>query len=487
MNLAESGERPPPGTNNVWFEYNSSDTLFVFVHGILSDSRDAWYYEGDAPKNSAYWPTLVATTEEFNNPSIFLGGFYTEVRSGDYTIRDAANELFEYLSVSVSPAGEPALSKTNIVFVAHSLGGIVVRHILTREQEAFKDKNVGIVLVASPSIGSKDADRLDFAIDLANQKMAKGLKWKNATLVNLDKDFRNLVDRNRGSIVGLEAIENHFYKKNLFGFRTTVLVEEESGGRYFGAPIRISDTDHSSIAKPRDSVARMHIALRNFYESKFLPMAEETPRSYDTSRIRAADLPDIEEIRSLFMAIHQEYKRNFIRYLALVDQGGDPQEVEREIQDVNALTADDRGRLVRLVKKYDDLDKNTPESDALMGLIMRYFGIPDANYTDAEYEAEDVFYQRWRKSIGEDIQFILSENWNAYFDRGASRPPKSDWKPEIRSEWESIRRPSDKKFDMEKFKEYLIRKSISSNLQQSQRLAIKIEEAIDELAASSVT
>lgn len=45
MPLAQAQDgRPTSGQNNLWFLYNDSDTVFIFVHGILSDSRDAWFF-----------------------------------------------------------------------------------------------------------------------------------------------------------------------------------------------------------------------------------------------------------------------------------------------------------------------------------------------------------------------------------------------------------------------------------------------------------
>jgi predicted alpha/beta hydrolase family esterase len=54
----------------------------------------------------------------------------------------------------------PVFSYDNIVFVAHSLGGVVVRYLLNSNREEFVKKNVGVLLYASPSFGSKQADRI---------------------------------------------------------------------------------------------------------------------------------------------------------------------------------------------------------------------------------------------------------------------------------------------------------------------------------------
>jgi len=288
MPLAQAQDgRPTSGQNNLWFLYNDSDTVFIFVHGILSDSRDAWFFVGDENNQPTYWPNLVGTPS-FDNPSIFLGGFYTEALSGDYTIRDAAEELYSHLSVSKPPASTPVLAKKNIVFIAHSLGGIAVRHMLTKRKEAFQGKFVGLVLVASPSLGAQDAERLNFVLDLVNSEMGKELKWKDPRLVELDKDFRNLV--------GIEVIENHFYTKYLFLFDRKVVVDEESGGRYFGAPIRIGGSDHSTIAKPKNENDQMHVVLRRFYEQKFKPLVIDNSNTEERNPVLVCRLKSIKSM-----------------------------------------------------------------------------------------------------------------------------------------------------------------------------------------------
>ena len=266
----KSLSRPEPGINNVWFNYNKSETVFVFVHGLLSDSRVAWYYDGE--EGNAYWPDLIKKDERFGNPSVFLGGFYTDIESGSYSIRDASNELYRSLSVPLDSKKIPLLGKKNILFITHSTGGIVVRHMLVKHKESFKDKVVGLALIASPSVGSKDADRLKYLAELTKNKMGEELRWNNPFLEELDKDFKNLIDKREiKNLVGVEAVENHFILKRLIYFDKKVLVESSSGGRYFGEPFRLADTDHISIVKPSNESHPTYLLLLSFYNSKFLP------------------------------------------------------------------------------------------------------------------------------------------------------------------------------------------------------------------------
>jgi hypothetical protein len=78
--------RPPEGENNVWFADRNKDQVLVFVHGILSDSRSCWYRDPEGMKPGVYWPDLVQSDRRFSEYSIYLGGYYTAIDSGDYTL-----------------------------------------------------------------------------------------------------------------------------------------------------------------------------------------------------------------------------------------------------------------------------------------------------------------------------------------------------------------------------------------------------------------
>lgn len=273
---AEVDEYGVPTTqrNHIWYEYNDSDTVVVFVHGIFSNSRTCWTHK---PKTSirkslagannsegkVYWPRLVLEDSKFGRPSIFLSGFYTElINSGDYKIRDAAEEIYKNLSISIDGT-EPVLSKKNIVFITHSTGGIAVRHMLVKKLASFSSKNVLLFLIASPSLGAADADRLEWLAKKAKQELGLQLMLGNPFLDELDKDFKDLVNEKKiPNLSGVEAIENHFIVRWMGLFSKEVLVKEESAARYFGSPKRLANTDHFTTVKPDGDTHPSHVLLK---------------------------------------------------------------------------------------------------------------------------------------------------------------------------------------------------------------------------------
>jgi pimeloyl-ACP methyl ester carboxylesterase len=280
---------PPDGKNNLWYAVNDSDTAIVFVHGILGNSRGTWLNADDKdPARYEYWPELLLRDNRVGKVSVFLGGFYTEPDSQDYDARDAALELLGGLT-RLPPEGEGVqgkrvIDKPNLIFVAHSTGGIVIRYILYHHRDIFRDKNVGLLLIASPSYGSKSANTLDFVTELYNNKLGKQLEWSHPFLEELDKNFKDLVnDRSIPTLIGVEAVENHFVRHRRFwfskwwpmkwqpSFTQIVLVEPLSAGRYFGGVVRLRDTDHFGTVKPRTMDHPAHQLLVDFMNNRYRP------------------------------------------------------------------------------------------------------------------------------------------------------------------------------------------------------------------------
>ena len=282
VSIADDG-RPADGHNNLWYHANDeADTAIVFVHGLASDSRDAWYHEGEG----AYWPALVRDDPVFAGSAIFLGGYHTAVDSRDYDFRDAANQLHRSLAIGVAPASTAVLDHPNILFVTHSAGGIVVRHMLTRHVNDFSDKAVGLMLIASPSIGARDADRLRFIADLVRSKQGRQLGFDNPFLESLDKDFKNLVHEDKiPRLKGVEWLEHYLpfgTLGKLVGIgRDDVLVDEQSGGRYFGEPQRMPGSDHISIVKPDSQDHESHRSLVYFHQRTFKKLMATSERTAD--------------------------------------------------------------------------------------------------------------------------------------------------------------------------------------------------------------
>ena len=268
--------------NNSWYSYNKdSDTVIVFVHGILGDSHDTWLFKDE--KKHIYWPELIKEDLRFNGASIYMGGYFTSVDSKNYGPSSATKELWNAISTNnyfdennetkksdgSKTKKVSALDKNNIIFVAHSTGGIVVRNMLIHHREAFKDKVVGLLLIASPSYGSQWANVLTPVTHYFENDLAKKLEYGSDFLEQLDDDFKSMrEDDSIPYLIGTEAIENHFITHSELSPFNNLIVTKESGNRYFDAEI-LANTDHFSSVKPNNRDHPSYKLLLNFYLGKF--------------------------------------------------------------------------------------------------------------------------------------------------------------------------------------------------------------------------
>lgn len=275
-----SGPLPEPGLNNLWFQYNDSDSVIVFLHGIFSDSRNCWLHTDERnPDRSVYWPALVRSDLRLGNPSIYLAGFYTAVDAGPYEIRNCAEEVLRALDRQDAEGRPGPMTKPTMVFVCHSTGGIVARYFFLEDSESrFVEKKLGLVLISSPSYGSKWADRLDLLAKLYNQQLGIQLQWGSWSLRDLDARFRNLVNQRRlPGLRGIEAYENHFVFHRPWLPNKKVIVTEESAGRYFGAPVLLRKTNHFTCVKPDSLRHPTHELLVDFWTKEMTKPLSDRP------------------------------------------------------------------------------------------------------------------------------------------------------------------------------------------------------------------
>ncbi len=205
---------------------------------------------------------MLSEEAELAPLGIYVYTYQTGKLSGNYSISDIVDDLKE----SLFNIDKLFVTQKQLIFVCHSMGGIVVRKFLTERILDLKKKDitVGLFLVASPSVGSDYANYARLVINLVGNAQAKalGFSQENNWLNDLDKEFKNLKESGELNIFGKELVEDKaiIFKK----FLRKQIVEPFSAARYFGDPYKVPGSDHASIAKPVNSGARQHELLLEF-------------------------------------------------------------------------------------------------------------------------------------------------------------------------------------------------------------------------------
>jgi hypothetical protein len=255
--------REPNGP--VWYQDNGSDSVFVFVHGINSDNHGCWLHKG----SQTFWPDLVSSDSDLNNPAIFLGGYPAGPESTSFGIRDAAEMLFLGLQGSRKKE-RAALDCLRFVFICHSTGGLVVPHMLVRNAEIFREKTVALLMVAVPSMGSRLASIANRFLPFLRLRMLEELAKESRFAEDLDHDFRALLqgERRLQNLYGLEGYEHHIVLRDrlprllrYFVPAELKVVARRSTDRYFAGSRLLYGTDHWSCAKPPNETHPSHKML----------------------------------------------------------------------------------------------------------------------------------------------------------------------------------------------------------------------------------
>ena len=230
--------------------------LIIFIHGINSDN-DAWKNE----ENNAFWPDFFS---EYEYIDVALFSYKTSKLSGHYSITNAADSLHNELKVNGCNE-----KYDRIIFLCHSMGGVVVRKTLVKFQRYFDDCDLVLYLVASPSMGSFYANLLRPLAVIMRQKQLPHLTKSNEWLGQLNREFRRFLSyrkENDKPIKGKELIEDMSPIGGLPWFPQ--VVSDFAGAYFFEDDLKISSTDHSTIVKLQDQTVTQHTTLLKLIEAE---------------------------------------------------------------------------------------------------------------------------------------------------------------------------------------------------------------------------
>lgn len=234
-----------------WVRKSSSGTTIVFIHGVLSNSETCWLHE-----NGTYWPELLSIETQISNFGIYVFSYKTGYFSRTYGLEDVVR-AFE-----VHAEQDGVLDSRSIIFVCHSMGGLVARRfVVSRVLSASRTPSeVGFFLIASPSLGSTYANWLSSFARLFAHAQADVLRSSltNTWLLGLDKDFNAILQSGRIRIEGKELVED------LVPISGKPIVAPVSAARYFKDPYKVENSDHSSISKVANKQSIQHRLLTKF-------------------------------------------------------------------------------------------------------------------------------------------------------------------------------------------------------------------------------
>ena len=242
----------------------------VFVHGLGGGAYSTW--DSGAAPALGFWPAVVA--REHPQCCVWTVNYTARIlewnpfaRSRSVDLLDRAAWLADLLAVN-EIAAKP------IVFVAHSLGGLLVKQVLQFSQflgppswRLIWEQTQAVLFLATPHGGSALSDVATVLVAGARgvNPLTRLFLRPSPALANLKRDnpvLRYLGDwySDHAQAQGIRTIA---YAEGRNSGGATLVVSQGSASPHVANVIAVPlpDEDHSSISKPRDKTSRVCLSL----------------------------------------------------------------------------------------------------------------------------------------------------------------------------------------------------------------------------------
>lgn len=250
----------------------------VFIHGLSGDAKDTWI---SGPKEE-FWPLwFVTNLRRLNIYSLgYPSSLFSAIDKIEMDLAERANNILELL------AGKKIGSRP-IVFVAHSLGGIIVKAVLRRafdsgdkDFEAIANSTQRVIFLATPHKGASLASVLNLIPNTSKQVQL--LANDQGFLEDLNQFYRNFASKRPdfSTITYYEKVKT----------KGVLVVDKDSAdsGALGPAPVAV-DRNHIDICKPNDEDDIVFLGVSRHLENlcstlRINPQVEEFSSKSDLDR-----------------------------------------------------------------------------------------------------------------------------------------------------------------------------------------------------------
>lgn len=232
----------------------------IFVHGLGGHPYKTWRRAAD---DESFWPLWLA--RDIEGTSVYTLGYAappTNWLGTAMPLQDRVNNMRARLLAELGDGDAP------IVFICHSLGGLLVKQLLldlhqqkdrSPKSRVFLARVRQVVFLATPHTGAWHGSLLDKLSYLAwPSSISRVLVANDPSLRHINVSYRGLADERRGQLE-----HRVFYETQ--ATEVGVIVDEASADPGLpGEPPIAIDANHISIVKPETCAALQYVITRDF-------------------------------------------------------------------------------------------------------------------------------------------------------------------------------------------------------------------------------
>ncbi|KAM7208213.1 putative WD40 domain containing protein [Naviculisporaceae sp. PSN 640] len=228
----------------------NSEADIIFVHGLGGSCRKTWSRNRDP---DIFWPAWIRHEEGLSKFRAFTFGYNANFRDSDtrLSILDFSKSLLVHMK-AFGTDNSSAIGLRPIVFVTHSMGGLVVKKALMMgkshdQYAAMLAKVHGIMFLSTPHKGSSHANTLNSLLSLfgsSTKVYVSELDPNSTSIEDITEQFRGIC----GSWELVSLYETRMTKLSP-GIKKMV-VNKDSGILNYPKEITVPvDADHHTICK----------------------------------------------------------------------------------------------------------------------------------------------------------------------------------------------------------------------------------------------
>lgn len=245
----------------------------IFVHGLGGHARSTWHPQ-ELANDDNFW--LMWLAQERPDLGIWSFGYNAapfEWKGATMPLFDRASNLLEYLAVN-------DIGKYPIIFITHSMGGLLVKEMLRNAQTFNKtaviQQTKGIVFLSTPHTGSHLANFVkNIGIFTRNTISVDELQSHLPQLRQLNEWYRQNVD--------LMAITTKVYYETKAILGILVVDPDSANPGIKDVQPTATDDDHISITKPKSPDNLVYKGVSRFIKEQLLTIPEEPANTSSSS------------------------------------------------------------------------------------------------------------------------------------------------------------------------------------------------------------
>ena len=269
----------------------------VFVHGLGGDAYSTWTRNED---DTLFWPKWLA--DDFKDIGVWTVGYGATASrwvEDEMPMEDRGLNLLNHLSLK-------GIGKRPLVFVTHSMGGLITKQILDQSDRSNKSEYkliaencTGVAFIAVPHDGSGLADILDYArVFIRGNKIVEQLQKDDVSLRKLANSFGQYAQRTSLRCISFYETKEVRVRKRSWkslwlkppvGMK--IVSESSASGNFVQDPPLPLDDDHISICKLGSRDAQLYGNILGFIEKHMStgPVTHGSPP--EDQKIQVAKLP----------------------------------------------------------------------------------------------------------------------------------------------------------------------------------------------------